>query len=149
MSKFMQLLFPTKPYANGDSMFLLAMRLLFGVLLLSHGLMKISNFEAMADTFPDPMGMGSRVSLILAIFGEVVCSFAFIIGLLYRLAIIPMAFTMCVAFFVIHSADVFAVKELAFIYMVVFILMFFSGAGKYSIDYIIGTHLKSRKKQKK
>lgn len=67
----------------------------------------------MADVFPDPLGVGSRFSLMLAIFGELVCSFGFLIGFLYRLAMIPMIFTMAMAFFVIHSQDAFAVRELA------------------------------------
>lgn len=52
---------------------------------------------------------------------------------------------MLVAFFVIHASDAFAVKELAFIYLVVFILMYIAGPGKFSIDYIIGNELKRRR----
>ena len=37
---------------------------------------------------------------------------------------LPMIFTMCIAFFVVHGSDHFAVKELAFIYLVVFILLY-------------------------
>ena len=43
---------------------------------------------------------------------------AFIFGFLYRLAMLPMIFTMCIAFFVVHGSDPFAVNELAFIYLV-------------------------------
>ena len=35
-------------------------------------------------------GIGSKLSLVLAIFGEMVCSMAFIFGFLYRLTMIPM-----------------------------------------------------------
>jgi putative oxidoreductase len=38
---------------------------------------------------------------------------------------------------VIHANDAFAAKELAFIYLVIFIIMFFTGAGKYSVDAMI------------
>ena len=62
----------------------------------------------------------------LAIFGELACSMAFIIGFLYRLAM-PMIFTMGMAFFVIHGNDPFAVKELAFIYLVVYVQMYIIG----------------------
>ena len=77
------------------------------------------------------------MSLILAIFGELTCSLAFIFGFLYRLAMIPMIFTMGMAFFVIHGNDPCSVKELAFIYLVVFVLMYIAGPGKYSIDHFI------------
>ena len=59
---------------------------------------------------------------------------AFIIGFLYRLAMIPMIFTMCVAFFIVHADDPFAVKELAFVYLVVFVLMYIVGPGKFAVD---------------
>jgi len=60
---------------------------------------------------------------------------------------IPMIFTMVVAFFVIHANDVFAVKELAFIYLVVFVLMYIAGPGKFSIDYFIGSKLAHNKRK--
>lgn len=84
--------------------------MLFGVLLLSHGIAKVNDFAALSEVFPDPLGLGSRISLTLAIFGELFCSVGFIVGAFYRLALIPMIFTMCVALFVVHGDDPFAVK---------------------------------------
>ena len=138
-------LFPTKPNTTKVSLFLLAVRIIFGILLMNHGIQKWSNFQELSMTFPDPLGIGSPLSLGLAFFGELVCSMGFIIGFLYRLAMIPMIFTMSVAFFVIHANDVFVVKELAFIYLVVFILMYIAGPGNFSIDYFIGNQLIKRK----
>ena len=145
MSAFYKFLFPMKPDGTAISLLLLALRLLFGGLLLSHGIQKWTNFESMSAAFPDPLGVGHSVSLGLAIFGELFCSIGFILGALYRLAMIPMIFTLRVAFFVVHATDVFAVKELAFIYLVVFILMYIAGPGKFSIDHIIGNELSRRK----
>lgn len=139
-------LFPTRPNETKVSMFLLAVRIIFGILLMTHGLQKWSNFQELSTAFPDPIGLGGPLSLGLAIFGELICSIAFIIGFVYRLAMIPMIATMLVAFFVIHASDAFAVKELAFIYLVVFILMYIAGPGRFSIDYIIGNELKRRRK---
>ncbi len=139
-------LFPTKPNTAKTSLLLLVVRILFGILLMSHGFQKWSNFEELSTAFPDPIGLGSSVSLGLAIFGELVCSLGFIFGVLYRLAMIPMIFTMLVAFFVIHANDAFAVKELAFIYLVVFILMYIAGPGKYSIDNFLGNMLAKNRK---
>ena len=69
--------------------------MIFGGLLFSHGIAKWSNFDTMSTMFPDPLGIGSSASLSLAIFGEVICSLGFIVGAFYRLALIPMIFTMC------------------------------------------------------
>ena len=135
-------LFPTKPNTTKTSLLLLVVRIIFGVLLMNHGIQKWSNFQELSAVFPDPLGLGSPISLGLAIFGELVCSMAFIIGFLYRLAMIPMIFTMIVAFFIVHA---FAVKELAFIYLIVFIIMYIAGPGKFSIDHIIGNEMVRRK----
>lgn len=140
-------LFPTKPNTTKVSLFLLAARIIFGILLMNHGIQKWSNFQELSTAFPDPIGLGSSISLGLAIFGELVCPMGFIVGFLYRLAMIPMIFTMVVAFFVIHANDVFAVKELAFIYLVVFVLMYIAGPGKFSIDYFIGSKLAHNKRK--
>ncbi len=137
MSFIYRFLFPANTSGKAVSLFLLALRILFGGLFLYHGLQKWSNFSDLSAAFPDPLGVGSQLSLILAIFGEVICSFAFLGGILFRLAVIPMIVTMSVAFFIVHGNDPFAVKELAFIYLIVFVLMFLMGPGSYSVDRLI------------
>lgn len=139
-------LFPSQPRSTKASLFLLIMRVFFGLLLMNHGIQKWGNYHELSATFPDPLGLGSPLSLGLAIFGELVCSMAFIIGLFYRLAMLPMIFTMAMAFFIIHGSDTFAVKELALIYLVVFVLMYISGPGKFSVDYLLGKELSKRRK---
>ncbi len=146
MSVIYKFLFPSKPDGTAMSLLILALRIVFGILLMSHGVQKWANFSAMSDSFPDPLGIGSQLSLILAIFGEMVCSIAFIFGFLYRLAMIPMIFTMCMAFFVIHANAPFATKELAFVYLAVFILLYITGPGKYSLDHFIAKALSHQRK---
>ncbi|MDH6356930.1 DoxX family protein [Parabacteroides sp. PF5-9] len=144
MSAIFRFLFPMKPDGNAISLFLLALRILFGVLLLTHGMQKFVNFAELSTSFPDPLGVGSKMSLSLAVFGEVVCSLGFIFGALYRLALIPMIFTMGMAFFVIHGADPFSVRELSFIYLIVFILMYITGPGKFAVDRLIAVPLSKK-----
>ena len=131
-------LFPSKPDGTFISVILLTVRVVFGILMMNHGIDKWANYQELSSVFPDPLSLG------LAIFGELACSMAFIIGFLYRLAMIPMIFTMCVAFFVVHGSDPFAVKELAFVYLVVFVLMYIIGPGKFAVDRWISKSL-SRK----
>ncbi len=145
MSTILKFLFPLKPNDGMVSLFLLALRVLFGCLLLMHGIQKINNFSELSGSFPDPIGVGSRISLILAIFGEVACSLGFIVGAFYRLALIPMIFTMGMAFFVIHGNDPFATRELSFIYFIIFVLMFISGPGKYALDRFIAVHFAKKR----
>lgn len=131
-------LFPQKHYTTGTSLLLLVSRIVFGLLFMTHGIAKWSNFSELSATFPDPLGVGSSISLGLAIFGELACSIAFIFGFLYRLSVLPMIFTMGIAFFVIHGGDAFAAKELAFVYMALFIIMYIAGPGRFSLDWLLG-----------
>lgn len=91
--KLIYYLFPGKRKDAQTSSLLLATRVIFGLLLASHGLQKLINFSTMASQFPDPLDIGGKASLSLAIFGELACSIAFIAGFLTRLAVIPMIFT--------------------------------------------------------
>ncbi|MGE0634065.1 MAG: DoxX family protein [Pseudobdellovibrionaceae bacterium] len=115
---------------------LLFLRIGFGVtMLLSHGWPKLANYSTYLEKFPDPIGFGIMTSLCLAIFAEVACSILVVIGLATRLAAIPLLITMGVAFFVIHGAQPFSEKEMSFIYMISFLILLFTGGGKFSLDY--------------
>lgn len=142
MNRLLHFLFPARPYSTSESWFLLAFRLLFGILLLTHGIAKWSSFSTLSGAFPDPLGVGHSLSLGLAIFGELICSVGFIFGAFYRLALLPMIFTMCMAFFVIHNGDPFSSRELAFVYLVVFVLMYLEGPGAYALDRIIARRIR-------
>lgn len=135
--------FPQKEENTKVSALLLAARVIFGLLLASHGWQKLAGFSAMAPQFPDPLGMGSELSLGMAVFGELVCSVAFIFGFLTRLTVIPMIFTMIVAFVMVHGGSV-AGGELAFLYLVVFVLLFLAGPGRYSADEFIAKKILRR-----
>ena len=100
----------------------------------------------MSTSFPDPMGVGHALSLSLAIFGELFCSLGFIFGALYRLALIPMIFTMGVVVFSVLGSAPFSAKELPLIYLLVFILMYIAGPGKYSIDRFIAVLISKKKR---
>ncbi|WP_289198413.1 DoxX family protein [Bacteroides acidifaciens] len=98
MTRLINILFPDSAGNRRFDISLLSFRLLSGLLFMMHGLYKINDFDQMALTFPDPLGIGSELSLILAIFGEAFCSMMLILRLLTRLSLIPMMFTMCIAF---------------------------------------------------
>lgn len=112
----------------------LVLRLVIGGAMLTHGVAKLQAFEVLSTTFPDPLGVGSLVSLLMALSAEVGCSILIIIGFMTRLATLPAMFTMGMAFLVIHCNDPFAVKELALMYFMVYLTIFILGAGRYSLD---------------
>lgn len=116
---------------------LLLLRVTFGLLMLNHGWQKLSGYSEMAETFPDPLGMGNQLSLIAAIGAELGCSLLLIAGLGTRLASLPLAFTMVIALFVIHGDDPWQKKELAACYLAVYAVILLTGPGNFSIDAII------------
>ena len=57
-------------------------------------------------------------------------------GLVTRIVLIPMMASMAVAFFDVHDG-MMPDGELSLIYMVVFLILFMTGPGRYSVDAII------------
>ncbi|HUG12191.1 MAG TPA: DoxX family protein [Opitutaceae bacterium] len=116
---------------------LLVLRLGLGVpMLMLHGWGKLMSLLSGEARIPDVLGIGSMATLILAVLAEVVCSALLILGLWTRLAAAFLIATMGCAFALAHK---FALTggnsgELALIYLVGFLVIFFAGAGKYSVD---------------
>lgn len=102
--------------------------------MMSHGWAKLMNYSHLATQFADPFGFGVEPSLILAIFAELVCAALVVLGLFTRLALIPLMITMATAFFIIHGADPFQKKELALMFLGIFVTLFISGPGRYSVQ---------------
>ena len=112
-------------------------------MLLGHGLGKLQAYGEKADSFPDPLGVGSPVSMALAIFAEVVCSLLVVLGLTTRAALLPLIMTMLAAFLIVHGGDPWAKKELAFVYLTGFTSLLFLGPGRFSFDNLITKRLRS------
>jgi putative oxidoreductase len=130
-------IFGTSVDKNINSFALLILRVVVGSFMLVHGLQKLDMLKANPVQFADPIGIGEPASLTLAVFAELVCSILLIIGLLTRLAIIPLIITMLVAVFIVHSVDGFEKQELPALYLGVYIVLIITGAGKYSVDRLI------------
>lgn len=120
-----------------QSIILVIARIVFGFMFMSHGITKWIIFKDMTETFPDPIGLGPTLSFWLVILAEILCSFGFILGALFRLSLIPMIFTMCVALLFVHAGDPLSKMEPAITYLTIFVLMFFSGPGDFSVDVIM------------
>lgn len=122
-------------YSREINIALLFLRVSIGILMLTHGTGKfLTLLDGGPVEFADPIGIGPAASLALAVFAEVFCSLLLIFGIATRFAVIPLLFTMLVAALIVHSDDAFRVKEMALIYLSVFISILIAGAGKISVD---------------
>ena len=113
---------------------ILFMRIFIGAMMLTHGIGKLQNYNAIVNSFPDPLGIGSAVSFAIITFVEVGCSVLIIMGLFTRLATLPLIFGMFVATFIAFPDKSFAAGELSFVYMGIYIMLLISGGGRYAID---------------
>ena len=133
---FYQFLFPRQFRGKGVSLLILLLRLVLGVMIFRHGLVKLYNFEQLSFTFPDVFGLGSYTSLMLVIMIEFSCSLFLMFGLLIRLSVIPLIISLGVAFFDVHNAQL-PEGELSLVYLVISLILYFTGPGRYSLDYLI------------
>lgn len=115
---------------------ILLLRICCGLMLL-HGWPKFVSFSEDSADWPDPFHIGSTASYALTVFAELFCTILLLLGLFTRLALIPLIILMLVIVFIIHSEDSLADREHAVMYLISYIALFFTGAGKYSIDKLI------------
>jgi putative oxidoreductase len=116
---------------------MLILRLSFGLLMLmQHGMPKLMGFAEKSKDFYDPIGIGSKASLVLVLFAEIFCSFFIILGLFTRLAVIPLIILMCVAFFGANKGAIGG-GEMALLYLTAYVVLLFLGPGKVSVDGMI------------
>lgn len=124
--------------SNATDIGLLIARIGIAVMMFTHGIPKLQLlFSEAPIQFPSVMGMSASLSLSLAVFAEVLCSVFILIGLGTRLAVIPLIITMLVAAVFIHLSDPFSVKESSLHYLLVYLVLLFTGSGKYSIDKLL------------
>lgn len=133
----MRRIFQTQVNPLSLNIWLLLLRIGVGVFMLTHGWGKLENLIDGQTEFADPVGLGSKLSLFLTVFAEVVCSFMIILGIGTRIAVLPLMVTMLVAAFVVHADDPFGKKELPLLYFFTYVNLLVCGSGIFSIDHLI------------
>jgi putative oxidoreductase len=138
-----------------NSIGLLILRLGVGGFMATHGWGKLQMiFDGQWDQIGDPVGLGPHLSLIMVVMAEFFAAILVVIGLGTRVAAALPVFAMFVAAFVIHIDDPWtmgagASKEPALLFMIPFLALIFTGAGKYSIDGMIWPKWRERRAMKK
>jgi putative oxidoreductase len=124
-----------KKFVHNTDLGLLIFRLFVGLAMaFAHGLGKLPPPDKLVEGLT-AMGlpMPGIMSWVVAI-AEFGGGLFIALGICTRFSAAILGFTMFVAGFVVHAADPFQVKELAFFYLASCVLLIFTGAGKYSLD---------------
>lgn len=134
--KNLKLLFLASSISWGHlNLILLSYRLIISLsIFIVHGLPKISDFDTEVATIPDPIGIGQYPSALIGAFANLVCPIFISVGLFTRAFIIPILSVTMMGYFVVHSGDPAKVKDIPFMYSVSFLMIMFTGPGKYSVD---------------
>ena len=119
---------------NQVSLAVLVLRLSFGFLMIPHGYDKMQEFIKGNHDFPDPLHVSPIISHGLTVFAEFFCSVLLFFGLFTRPALVILIGCMAIVSFSIHGSDPLGDKEHALLYLFVYLSIFLTGAGKFSID---------------
>jgi putative oxidoreductase len=127
-------------YSDGAFNFaLLVQRVVTGLLLLiGHGLPKISNFSELSTSFYDPFRIGHRNSLVLVILAELFCSMFLVLGLFTRFAAFIIVVNLSVAVFIFHQGQPLKNIDLGAIYLTSVFTIMIVGPGRISVDGMMG-----------
>ena len=104
---------------------------------LGHGINKVPPSEGFVTSvenlgFPAPVLFAWAAGL-----SELAGGVLLALGLLTRPAALSVAFTMAIAFFLVHANDPFQAKEMAFLYGFATITFLFVGSGRYGVDHLL------------
>ncbi|MFJ2539065.1 MULTISPECIES: DoxX family protein [unclassified Pseudomonas] len=114
---------------------LLFLRVSGGLFLLwVHGLPKLLDFTAQLQLIEDPFHLGAHLTLILAIFAEVLCPLLIVAGVLARLACLPILFVLLVALLVVHPQWSVAQGQFGWLLLIVFATVFIAGPGRLALN---------------
>jgi len=124
-------LFSQPPRVNAGLFFL---RLTGCLLLLHvHGLPKVFHFSEELTRIEDPFGLGPYMSLIPAIFAEVICPIFILLGIFTRLACLPIIGVLLVAMVFVHPGWSIAEGQFGWLLLIIFTTLAITGPGTWRI----------------
>ncbi|TWD50345.1 DoxX family protein [Pseudomonas sp. SJZ131] len=103
-------------------------------LLWVHGLPKQLDYTAQLQLIEDPFHLGANLTLILAIFAEVLCPLLIIAGVLVRLACLPILFVLLVALLIVHPQWSLFEGQFGWLLLILFTSIFIAGPGRLALN---------------
>ncbi|AQW29923.1 DoxX family protein [Ralstonia syzygii subsp. celebesensis] len=114
---------------------LLFLRVAGGALLLYvHGLPKVLHYSQELARIEDPFHLGAAPTLLLAILSETVCPLLIALGVLTRLACLPIVFLLLVALLVVHREWSIADGQFGWLLLTLFVTVLIAGPGRFSLS---------------
>lgn len=114
---------------------LLFLRLSGALFLLKvHGLPKLLDYSNQLLSIEDPFQLGANLTLILAIFAEVICPLFIAVGLLARLSCLPILFLLGVALWVVHPEWSLEQGQFGWLLLMVFTTLLIAGPGRFALN---------------
>jgi putative oxidoreductase len=124
---------------------ILAFRILISSeLIYVHGLKKLGIGVAVAEVVPNPIGLPDFVNESIAIAANLIAPVFIIFGLGTRIA---SALVLCVTLtglLAMHLHDDPMVRDIPYIYSCCFLLVFFVGSGRFSLDRLLRNQIEIR-----
>ncbi|SDU46287.1 DoxX family protein [Pseudomonas yamanorum] len=114
---------------------LLFLRVSGGLFLLwVHGLPKLLDYGEQLKVIEDPFHMGASVTLLLAIFAEVLCPLLIIAGVLVRLACLPILSVLLIAMLVVHPQWTLLEGQFGWLLLIIFTSILIAGPGRIAFN---------------
>ena len=134
MNRFL-FFFSPKPYL-GDYANLL-FRLVVGLSLMTHGYSKLMRLIEGRIWSRTHLFFNEEISLALVAFAEFFCPILVALGFWTRLFTLPIIYAFIIIVFDVHIDDPFSKMEKGILFLFSYILIFFIGPGKLSVDNLI------------
>jgi len=123
---------------NSVNFGLLALRAGVGLnMAFLHGLERVRHYRDHVASFPDPLHMGHRHSLMLAVAAEFVGAILISLGLAGRLAALLLAFSLGLALFTGEAGSTWRQRETATIYLAATLAILTLGCGRWALDAVV------------
>ena len=122
---------------------LLFLRVSGGLFLLwVHGLPKLLDYGEQLKVIEDPFHLGASVTLLLAIFAEVLCPLLIIAGVLVRLACLPILSVLLIAMLVVHPQWTLLEGQFGWLLLIIFTSILIAGPGRIAFNQRLGGALR-------
>jgi len=103
------------------------------LLLHVHGLPKVFHFSEELTRIEDPFGLGPSMSLLPAIFAEVICPIFILTGVFARLACLPIIGVLLVAMVFVHPDWSIAEGQFGWLLLIIFTTLAITGPGAWRV----------------